>query len=96
MSAVVRAQTLSVLDVGGASGMRINVTAFSKLENYPQDFVSLYSRIGSSADSKDRFIMVDVEGRTVVIDVGTASAGEFDEFLPKAQKVLDTVEWKSE
>jgi hypothetical protein len=36
---------------------------------------------------------VDVEGKTVVIDVA-AQAGKFDEFLPKAQKVLDTVEWE--
>jgi hypothetical protein len=29
----------------------------------------------------------------VLIDVGT-QADRFDEFLPKAQKVLDSVEWK--
>jgi hypothetical protein len=36
---------------------------------------------------------VDVGGETVVIDVA-APADKFDEFLPKAQKVLDSVEWK--
>jgi acetolactate synthase small subunit len=42
---------------------------------------------------KDQFIIVDVESETVVIDVSAAS-DKFDEFLPKAQKVLDSVEWK--
>jgi hypothetical protein len=37
--------------------------------------------------------MVDVRGETVVINA-IAPAGKVDEFLPKAQKVLDSVEWK--
>jgi uncharacterized protein YjbI with pentapeptide repeats len=54
--------------------------------------------IVSYADSKgypewkDRFIIVDVEDETMVVDV-KARADRFDEFLPKAQKVLDSVEW---
>jgi hypothetical protein len=41
-----------------------------------------------------RFLVLDhVEGETVTIAI-TALADKFDEFLPKAQKVLDTVEWK--
>jgi hypothetical protein len=36
---------------------------------------------------------VDVGGETVVIDVA-APADKFDQFLPKVQKVLDTVEWR--
>ena len=36
---------------------------------------------------------MDVGGETVLIDV-FAPADSFDEFLPKAQKVLDSVEWK--
>jgi len=35
---------------------------------------------------------VDVEGETVVIDVA-APAGQFDEFAPKAEKLLEVVEW---
>jgi hypothetical protein len=33
-----------------------------------------------------------VKGETVEIDIST-SASEFDEFLPEAQKVVDSVEW---
>ena len=90
--------------VGGATGMRIDATLSSELEDYSQDFcgkqpcVPLYPGIiRSSKGYKDRFIILDVKGETVIIDVSAASAeNKFDEFLPKAQKVLDTVEWKSE
>jgi hypothetical protein len=90
--------------VGGASGKQIDVTASSTPENYPRDLcgeppcVPLYplsnkNGIGGYEVYKDRFVIVDVEGETVVIDVA-APTNKFDEFLPKAQKVLDSVEWK--
>jgi uncharacterized protein YjbI with pentapeptide repeats len=89
------------VSVGGASGMRIDVTTTSTPENYSQDYcgmlspcVPLYPNVVHLADSEDRFVMVDVEGETVVIDIA-AAADKFDEFVPKAQKVLDTVEWES-
>jgi hypothetical protein len=92
------------VSVGGTSGMRIDVTAASTPENYPRDMcgeqacVPLYPTssddgIGSTDGYKDWFIIVDVGGETVVIDVG-APAGKFDAFSPKAKKVLDSVEWK--
>jgi uncharacterized protein YjbI with pentapeptide repeats len=92
------------VSVGGASGKRIDVTFTSTPENYPKDFcgeqpcVPLYplsdeSGIVGLEGYKDRFIIVDVGDETVIIDVGT-QADRFDEFFPKAQKVLDTVEWK--
>jgi hypothetical protein len=37
-------------------------------------------------------VLEDVKGETVTIGVGSL-ASEFDEFLPEAQKVLDTVQW---
>jgi len=44
---------------------------------------------------KVRFIVLeDVGGERVTIAM-EALAADFEEFLPKAQKVLDTVEWKS-
>ena len=90
------------VSVGGASGMRIDVMASSTPQNYPKDLCSqpcvpLYplsdgSGISSSEGYKDRFVIVDVGGQTVLIDVA-ARADKFDEFLPKAQKVLDSVKW---
>src|SRR5215210_1750274 len=89
--------------VGGATGMRIDATLSSEPEDYSQDIcgkqpcVPLYSELRSSKGFKDRFIILDVKGETVIIDVAAPSAeNKFDEFLPKAEKVLDTVEWKSQ
>jgi hypothetical protein len=42
---------------------------------------------------KDRFVIVDVEGETVVIK-NTILFGQLDQSFQIAQKVLDTVEWK--
>jgi len=87
------------VSVGGASGMRIDVTLSATPKNYPRQFcnqepcVPLYLAIHSSPDWKDRFVVVDVEGETLVLDVA-APASKFEEFLPKAQKVLDTVNWE--
>ena len=87
------------VSVGGASGKRIDVTYASAPENYPRDIcgeepcVPLYptSKLGNrSYDGwKDRFIIVDVGGETLVIDVA-APAETFDAFFPKAQKVCWT------
>jgi uncharacterized protein YjbI with pentapeptide repeats len=93
------------MSVGGTSGVRIDVTNTSAPENYPREVcggqpcVPLYR--GSTNESmivsydrwKDRFIIVDVGGETVIIDVA-APADKFDEFVPKARKFLDTLEWK--
>jgi uncharacterized protein YjbI with pentapeptide repeats len=96
--------------VGGASGMRIAVALTSTPENDPQEvcqgtpcvplyplnhrFPSENMTIDSEDYTKYRFNIVDVGGETVVIPA-TAKTDKFDEFLPKAQKVLDSVEWKS-
>jgi hypothetical protein len=43
---------------------------------------------------KERFIVLeDVEGKTVTIAAG-APVEEFEAFIPKAQKVLKSVEWE--
>jgi uncharacterized protein YjbI with pentapeptide repeats len=94
------------VSVGGESGMQIDVAASSTLEDFPEKVcytgpcVPLYPTTGgpiiaqpSDEGGKDRYVMVDVRGETVVINV-IAPAGKVDEFLPKAQKVLDSVEWK--
>lgn len=98
------------VSVGGASGMRIDITETSAPENYPQDVcgfeqpcvplfpysssISGSSAIVSYGEVKDRFVIVDLEGETVVINI-SAPADKFDEVLPKAQKALDTVKWEN-
>ena len=45
-------------------------------------------------EAKHRFIVLeDVRGETVIVAFG-APAVDFEEFLPEAQKMLKTVEWK--
>jgi hypothetical protein len=94
--------------VDGASGKQIDVKVPSTPENYPQEIcygqpcVPRYrlseengneNGIAGYEGFKDRFVIVDIGGETVLIDAA-APTDKFDEFLPKAQKVLDSVEWK--
>ncbi len=52
------------------------------------------SSIISYGGTKDRFIIVDVsKGETVIIQ-GSAPTRTFNEVLQRAQKVIDSVEWK--
>jgi uncharacterized protein YjbI with pentapeptide repeats len=88
------------VSVGGASGIQIDVTTTSAPENYPQEkcpgCVFLYPAsekpIGTIKGSKDRFVILDVGGKTVLIDI-FAPADKLEDFAPVAQKVLVTVEW---
>jgi hypothetical protein len=89
--------------VGGKSAWQVDV----KSDSAPDDFSPYYcglpcvllypsgnGQIVSYPDySKDRFVIVNVQGKTVLINVGVQQA-QFDEFLPKVQEILDTVEWK--
>jgi hypothetical protein len=48
---------------------------------------------GAGKGFKYRAIVLEgVKGKTVTIGIGSPTS-EFDDFLPKAQKVLDTVKW---
>jgi hypothetical protein len=89
--------------VGGVSGMRIDVTCVplpqdasfgQELPCSPPFPIREGSILTPGGEVKDRYIIVDVRGETVLIDVAAETEGKFDEFLPKAQKVLDNVEWK--
>jgi hypothetical protein len=97
------------VNVGGVSGMQIDVSTSSTLGDYPRKIfcpepcVPLYPSPPQEPDLcpafwwgvKDRFVIVDVGGQTVIINV-FAWSGNIDAFAPKAQKVLHAVEWKSE
>ena len=88
--------------VGGVSGTQLDAVVSPAPRDYPQecpapcvpgwdlsegpeayDFLSGY---------KVRLIVLDVEGQTVIVDI-EAPEETFEEFLPKAQEVLDTVKW---
>lgn len=90
--------------VGGVSGMRIDSVVSSIPSDYPEecpvpcvpamstgekegvfDFISGY---------KDRTIVLNVEGEIVLGGVSSPEE-EFTELGPKAEEVLDTVEWEA-
>jgi hypothetical protein len=95
------------VSVGGTSGMLIDVTASSTPENYPRKICGnqpcvplyriggLYIRSTPPGAGKDRYVIVEIGGEAVVINV-FAPPGKFDAFSPKAQEVLDSVEWIGE
>ena len=95
--------------VGGASGEAIEVTGINAPGTFrdlyrqfcgaqpcvPLMLASTGNFIGPYAGTKYQFVIVDVGGETVISIIG-APADNFSEFLPRGQKILDTVEWKGE
>jgi hypothetical protein len=89
------------VSVGGVSGQQFDAIA-SKPRANPHcpstACVNLFGLTGGELFwidkiEKYRFIVLqNVKGETVVITFG-GPAVEFEEFLPEAQEVLDTVEW---
>jgi hypothetical protein len=90
--------------VGGVEGEQFDVV----VGDLPQDYLGVCGRDcvatlgfsdGTSLDiyPEDKLhliVLEDVEGETVVIGFGSPTS-QFDEFAPMAQKVIDTVEWRS-
>jgi hypothetical protein len=91
------------ITVGGIKGVELDVVVEDLPEDYfgacGSDCVDLFKSSDRSwwafvEEWKERVIILeDVEGETVTIDFGSPAA-EFDEFAPKAEKVIDSVEWK--
>jgi hypothetical protein len=92
--------------IGGVSGVRLDVKVSPVPENYSVScggnpciflFPLEEDEVGGLAlwaNDKNRLIVLeDVEGETVIIAIGVPA--NFQGFLPKAQAVLDTVEWEA-
>ena len=81
--------------VGGVKGVQLDYVVS---EDFPSEEITLFRYTdGSTADqgkgNKFRTIILDdVKGKTVTIGIGSPTT-EFDDFLAKSQKVLDTVKW---
>ncbi len=88
--------------VGGVKGKQIDVVLEAPEDYYGQcgsgDCMDMWMLSTGEAlwfveEAKTRLIILEeVKDNTVVIDIGT-SASEFDEYVPEAEKVLDTVKW---
>jgi hypothetical protein len=77
--------------VGDVSGTQIDAVA--------EQFTILWGGMGQnsmfySMGAPSRIIVLDVEGETVLIISRASSEDGFEKLLPKAQVVLDSVEWE--
>ena len=94
------------VEVGGVEGKRIDVVVGDLPEDYRgrcgtncvdigrvEGVPPLKNDIFAPEDAKERVTFLDVEGETVTISI-TGPAIVFDDFVPEAQKVLDSVEWR--
>jgi hypothetical protein len=91
------------IKVGGIEGQQLDVVVEDLPEDYSgacgTDCVDLFKFSDGSwwafeEEDKERVIILeDVQGKTVTIDFGSPAV-EFDEFVPKAERVLDSVEWR--
>jgi hypothetical protein len=94
------------VEVGGVEGERIDVVVGDLPEDYRgrcgtdcvdigrvEGVPPLKNDIFAPEDAKERVTFLDVEGETVTISI-TSPAIVFDDFVPEAQKVLDSVEWR--
>ena len=94
------------VEVGGVEGERIDVVVGDLPEDYRgrcgtdcvdigrvEGLPPLKNDVFAPEDDKARVTFLDVEGETVTISI-SSPAIVFDDFVPEAQKVLDSVEWR--
>ena len=82
--------------VGGAKGVEFDYALAEDSPNpSPKSWRysdGLTSNVDKGSYNRGIILDLDVKGEPVSITIG-GKTSEFDEFLPKAQKVLDTVKW---
>ena len=82
--------------VGGVKGVQFDyAVAKDSPEPDPKSWRysdGLTSNVDTGSYNRGIILDLDVKGEPVSITIGSATS-EFDEFLPKAQKVVDTVKW---
>ena len=94
------------VEVGGVEGKRIDVVVGDLPEDYRgrcgtdcvdigrvEGVPPLTNDLFVPGDDKGRVTFLDVEGETVTISI-SSPAIVFDDFVPEAQKVIDTVKWR--
>jgi hypothetical protein len=86
-----KTEELVRVSVGGISGKRVDMTAEHTTGLWQ---LSDQSVVNLTKGARRRIIVLDVRGETVLISILAPSPDRFEEFLPKAQDVLDTVEWE--
>jgi hypothetical protein len=98
------ASTPQPASVGGVEGQQVDVTAARLPKDHSQvcggpcvplfAWDNLSSPFWIGLDEKVRFVILDkVKGETVTIAIDT-TPDQFENFLPRAERILDSVEWK--
>jgi serine/threonine protein kinase len=79
--------------VGGESGLQLGARAvqITALWQYSNQFPMVFPM-----GTRSRIIVLNVEGKTVLIVVRASSADNFEALLPKAQDALGTVHWEED
>jgi hypothetical protein len=99
----IKVEGLEPITVGGIEGQQFDFVADVPEGRYSMcgaDCVDAFENLDGSSlayDEGDKYhaVIVDVKGETVYIE-SAAPAANFDKAMaPEAQKVVDTVEWKS-
>lgn len=91
--------------IGGVSGKRIDVATSTIPGDYPEDCggpcVPSFSasekegKFSFFAGYKERYYVLNVDGTVMLVGISIPDE-EFDQLLPEAQKVVDTIEWEAE
>jgi hypothetical protein len=83
------------VSVGGLKGEQLDWIVAEDAPYAQVDTFKYSDGTGAGAGKGFKYraiVLENVKGEQVTIGIGS-KAGEFDEFLPEAQKVLDTVKW---
>jgi hypothetical protein len=93
---------LESVSIGGVEGKQFETSISAPLDYSNEScgsHVPIYPvRSGNdecfTGPERVRIIVSEVEGKAVLVIISAAEGDLFEEFLPKAQEVLDTVEWE--
>jgi hypothetical protein len=94
------------VEVGGVKGLQVDVVVGDLPKDYGgrcgtdcvdigrvEGVPPLTNDVFTPGDHKARVTFLEVKGETVTISMDSP-AGLFEDFVPEAQKVLDSVEWR--
>jgi hypothetical protein len=94
------------VEVGGVEGLQVDVVVGDLPEGYRgrcgtdcvdigrvEGVPPLKNDVFALEDDKARVTFLDVEGETVTISI-SGPTSVFEDFVPEAQKVLDSMEWR--
>jgi hypothetical protein len=77
--------------VDGAQGLTVDVTPKRGLQGL---FVTTPYAPQTSAGSKDRYIIVEVANTTVLFQITSDKAADFEAYMTRVQPIIDSIHWQ--